>query len=146
MVAYSFKPFFVPQILAGIKRQTVRTDRRRHARPGEPIQLFTAMRTKHCRKILDRDPTCIEVLPIVIVTSGLLDCGIAGIEVDGTTLHRDQIEEFARADGFAPEHVNGLTPDLVGTTARANMGAFWRANHPADRFEGVLIKWETEAR
>ncbi|MEJ0016825.1 MAG: ASCH domain-containing protein [Acetobacteraceae bacterium] len=47
MVAYSFKRDFAAPILAGIKRQTIRADRRRHARPGEVLQLYTGMRTKH---------------------------------------------------------------------------------------------------
>lgn len=141
MVAYGFKRFFAPQIVAGIKRQTVRADRRRHARPGEHVQLYQAMRTRHCRKLVDPDPVCTDTLPIVIETSSLLDCVIAAIEIDGRRLHRDEIEAFARADGFAPEHINHLATGMHGKTARENMGAFWLANHPASLFEGVLIKW-----
>ncbi len=47
MVAYSFKKRFAPPILFGLthgplaegmKRQTIRNDRKRHARPAEEIQ------------------------------------------------------------------------------------------------------------
>lgn len=65
MVAYSFKKRFVDPIRVGLssvslsfdcqpKRQTIRSiGKRRHARPGETLQLYTAMRTKQCRKIGD---------------------------------------------------------------------------------------------
>lgn len=51
MVAYSFKSRFAEPILAGTKRQTIRADRKRHARPGEEIQLYTGMRTRQCKLI-----------------------------------------------------------------------------------------------
>ena len=56
MVAYSFKSQFEEPIVAREKRQTVRGFRKRHARPGEPIQLYVGMRTRNCRKILTPDP------------------------------------------------------------------------------------------
>lgn len=145
MVAYSFKPFFAPQIVLRLKRQTVRSDRPRHARPGEPVQLYQGMRTKHCRKILDRDPVCVDTLPIIIETSNLLPCFIASIEVGGCMLHRDEIETFASDDGFEPKHINGLAPGMSGKTARENMGAFWRASHAPGCFSGVVIKWSDPA-
>lgn len=142
MVAYGFKSFFAGQIADGVKCQTVRGDRRRHAHPGEDIQLYVGMRTRNCRKII-ADPRCICVLPIVIESTDLIDAGIAYIEINGRPLHRDEIEEFARLDGFRPEWVNGQAKFLHGETARQNMGAFWRASHPEiKRFQGTLIKWE----
>lgn len=141
MVAYGFKPFFEPQVATGLKRQTVRGQRRRHAYPGEAVQLYVGMRTRFCRKIVSPDPICTDTLPIIIETSTLIDCIIAAIEINGRQLHRDEIEEFARADGFAPEHINSLAIDMHGKTARENMGAFWQANHPIGRFSGDLIKW-----
>lgn len=140
MVAYSFKAYFAPQIETGVKTQTVRADRRRHARPGEALQLFVGMRTRHCRKLLGRDPTCLFVSSINIQTNTLVD-GIASIEIDGRVLHRDEIEAFARADGFAPEHINGLAIDMTGKTARENMGRFWLDAHGAGSFQCVLIGW-----
>ncbi|MFK5597639.1 hypothetical protein ACFZ8E_11600 [Methylobacterium sp. HMF5984] len=56
MVAYSFKARFAAPILAGTKAQTIpaeRTGRSRHARPGEQLQLFSGMRTKHCLRLGD---------------------------------------------------------------------------------------------
>lgn len=63
MVAYSFQKRFVGHVEAGLepgpwcpgmKRHTLRLPRAgqsRHARSGEKVQLYTAMRTKHCRPI-----------------------------------------------------------------------------------------------
>lgn len=148
MVAYSFHRIFAPQVAALTKRQTIRADRRRHARPGEPVQLFTAMRTRQCQKLVDRDPTCSSVLPIAIEVTTLIDEFIASIEIDGRSLHRDEIEPFAAADGFAPIDFGWWQPPaLVGqrlqaATARSNMGVFWLKTHGVGRFTGVLIKWD----
>ncbi|MBW8320631.1 MAG: hypothetical protein K0M49_02420 [Arenimonas sp.] len=141
MVAYGFKKFFAPQIVDLSKTHTIRGHRRRHAHVGEPVQLFTGMRTRHCVKIIP-DPTCIAVAPIVIMSSELVSDGIAYIEIDGRPLHRDEIEPFAISDGFDPARLVGLAPpSLIGETASETMGRFWRSEHNGNRFEGVIIKW-----
>ena len=141
MVAYGFKKYFGPQIEDGSKSHTIRAGRRRHAHVGEAVQLYVGMRTRHCRKII-ADPQCIAVLPIVIMSSDLIAAGIAYIEIDGTPLHRDEIEPFALSDGFDPLRLQGLAPKaMIASTARETMGRFWRANHTGNRFEGCLIRW-----
>lgn len=62
MVAYSFQPRFEEPILAGTKGGTIRADRKRHARPGEEMQLYTGMRSRECRLIARR--TCLAIEPI----------------------------------------------------------------------------------
>jgi len=147
MVAYSFKSFFAPQIEDMSKAQTVRADRKRHARPGEALQLFVAMRTKSCRKLLTIDPVCLAVAPIVIQISSIIDELIASIEIDGQILHRDEIETFSRLDGFSPERVLIKLNGAAAKSARQNMGMFWQANYPhVTRFEGVLITWGPSAQ
>ncbi|MBX3580808.1 MAG: ASCH domain-containing protein [Rhizobiaceae bacterium] len=147
MVAYFFAPQFRGQVAALTKLQTVRADRRRHARPGEAVQLYAGMRTKHCVKLVDPDPICVSVHSIEISTTPLLDEFIAAISIDGVPLDRDGIEAFARADGFAPEHFGEHRfpakgdGALVPATARYWMGWWWMRTHNAGRFEGVLIKW-----
>lgn len=142
MVAYGFKKFFAPQIEDGTKTHTIRGHRRRHAHVGEPVQLFQGMRTKHCRKII-ADPVCIALLPVVIISSDLIDSGIAYIEVDGVPLHRDEIEPFAISDGFSPDRLRGIAPaSLIAGTARETMGRFWRSTQSGSRFEGLLIRWK----
>jgi len=140
MVAYSFRPMFGPQITALTKRQTVRADRKRHARPGEPVQLYQGMRTRHCVKLVERDPICSRVRPIEIAVSDLMPVAIVSITIDGIPLQREEIELFCRADGFAPSCVRDF--GLDGATARENMGRFWLKHHGQGRFEGVVIEWE----
>ncbi|MFB0874600.1 MULTISPECIES: hypothetical protein [unclassified Sphingobium] len=134
MVAYSFKAQFAGPIVALEKRQTVRGNRVRHARPGEPIQLYVAMRTKHCRKLLDRDPVCRDVRPIQIVVDRSWPFLISSIEIAGVSLRLGEMEAFAHQDGF-----RGASE---GECALDAMGAFWLAEHGEGRFDGVVIRWE----
>lgn len=133
MVAYSFAPQFRDQVRLLIKRQTVRAFRRRHAVPGEPIQLYTAMRTKHCRKLVDPDPTCVRVRLIEIMIRFDRKCPIDWIAIEGRKLSGEEAETFAVADGFSRRLMH---------SALAEMGEFWLAAHGSGRFEGVLIEWE----
>ena len=121
MVAYSFKRQFAEPILAGTKRQTIRADRKRHARPGEELQLYTGMRTKHCRLI--GKAHC-----LAIQTVALLFWGRQGIIIDGVShVSPAVLDGFARDDGFADWD---------------QMRAFWfDVNQVVDEFHGVLIRW-----
>lgn len=134
MVAYSFRPQFAEPIATLAKRQTVRAlGKRRHARPGEPLQLYTGMRTRQCRKLLDVDPVCIDVRPIEIRIGG--PAYIAAMSIDGAPLSRDEIEAFACADGFGAQVPDGF--------AALRMNLFWQVHHPLlPVFEGVVIRWE----
>jgi hypothetical protein len=120
MVAYSFRPQFVAPILGGTKRQTIRADRKRHAREGEAIQLYTGMRTKYCRVI--GTANCELVFPVT------LDFATDRVMTDGTVFRSStNLDEFAHLDGFADWQ---------------SMRDFWRKNHaPLDVFSGVLIRW-----
>lgn len=125
MVSYSFRPRFVDPILSGRKRQTVRAHRRRHARAGEELQLYTGMRTRSCRLI------------------GRSICVVAA-EV---TLRFRRSDEGASFRGAID--VVMVPPDLFaqqdGFANWAELKAFWEIEHPADfqagRFEGVMICW-----
>ncbi|CAM5764657.1 hypothetical protein [Bosea minatitlanensis] len=134
MVAYSFNRRFAEAIaichpFTGIvKRQTIRAPRKRHARPGETLQLYQGMRTKHCRKIIP-DPVCVDIRPVELFIEQsyvrFLDTGLA---FGMTAL----LDDFARQDGFLDW---------------ADLQAFWRAAHPAPvglppAFSGMLIRWE----
>lgn len=120
MVAYSFKPQFVAPILSGAKRQTIRAHRKRHAWPEEEMQLYTGMRTKHCRLIAR--VICAGVAPITI------DLPDNSVTLGGETLRGwDKLDPLARRDGFD------------GWLA---MRAFWLENHADEPiFSGVLIRW-----
>lgn len=134
MVAYSFKRQFVAPIQVGLgtieripgteyapKRQTIRAYRKRHARPGEEIQLYCGMRTKHCFLIGRARCTSVDGI--------LLRFGIGKISVDNYPAIRedDELDIFAQADGFK---------DF------AEMAAFWHEEYGQDHFEGIIIKWE----
>ncbi len=121
MVAYSFKRRFVEPIRSGSKRQTIRSERKRHARIGETLQLYTAMRTKQCALI--GTAKCIGVEPITF------DFDWNKIAAGARNLTKPhELEAFAKSDGF--ENWNALRE-------------FWEAEHNAiTRWSGVLIRWD----
>lgn len=121
MVAYSFKKQFAPAIREGLKTQTIRGDRDRHARPGEMLQLFTGMRTAHCKKICE-DVRCTDVRRIGIWFSAKAE--IENIVVDGN--HIRDLDAFAIQDGFA----NVL-----------DMGEFWLDAHKSTIGWGTPVLW-----
>jgi hypothetical protein len=69
MVAYSFEARFEEPILAGVKRSTIQPiGQRRHAYPGDELQLYGGMRTKACR-LLMRVP-CLSTTSIAFTSAG----------------------------------------------------------------------------
>lgn len=139
MVAYSFAAQFIEPVSSFAKLQTVRGFRRRHARPGEPIQLYTAMRTRQCRKLVDPDPICLDVRHVVFELEARLATKhwLRSIEIEGVALNNDEIDAFAFADGFGQ-------PDKPWRS-RAWMGRFWIEQHGPGTFEGVLIRWQPQS-
>lgn len=135
MVAYSFKKRFAPPILAslepgplteGMKRQTIRADRKRHARPGEELQLYTGMRTKSCRLL--GKPICTAVFPVRLLLGPVSTVEIGS---EPNTTDAAGLDLFARFDGFRD------WTDLC---------AFWAKAHPdVTDFSGVLIRWEPKS-
>lgn len=124
MVAYSFKERFCQPIVDRTKRQTIRAiGKRRHARPGDDVQIYTAMRTTKCRKVIP-DTTCEEIVP---VRFDITDPRAPVLFVDGRLQSgARRLDAFARADGFRNF---------------GDMVAFWLEEHGAIDFNGVLIKW-----
>lgn len=122
MVAYSCQKRFEAPIEQGFKTQTIRAHgRRRHARIGERVQLYVAMRTKQCRLILEA--TCIAVHDCRLVFER--SC-LTRATIDGQPIK--DIDAFATSDGF---------------TDAAEMGKFWEDQHGLTDgfFDGVLIEW-----
>lgn len=152
MVAYSFNTAFVADVEARTKRQTIRLPRKRHARPGERIQLFTGMRTKRCRKIIP-DPVCIGVdeirfdlreasaVPAELVST-------VTFEVNGIPLIGLAADDYARGDGFkglpARPLYYGSGDVRPGLPPFAHMALWWCAVHGPSLFEGVAIRWEDQ--
>lgn len=144
MVAYSFQRQFVPHICAGLmvpipegfhvdlplrsKRQTIRAlGKRRHARPGETLQLYRGLRTQQCFKIADaKCVTCEQIRlefgprPRVIVGTG----DLTGNRIESAVM----LDGFAESDGFEDW---------------AALVAFWQKQHgPLRKFTGVIVYWE----
>lgn len=134
MVAYSFKKRFIDPIKSGAKRQTIRAvGLRRHARPGDDLQLYTAMRTKQCQLI--GRTQCVDAALITIKFGKRVD--VVDIKGSSPPLPRrassiELLDRFAATDGFKS------WDELL---------KFWDEEHDGivtkcGRFEGVLIRWE----
>jgi hypothetical protein len=138
MVAYSFQKRFVQAIRVGLssvslsfdcppKLQTIRPiGKRRHAGPGETLQLYSGMRTKHCFKIGEGRCTRVRWITIWIGES----IGVADLTVqveDHGLLGARELDSFAKNDGF---------------DGWSDMAAFWRDTHGLGKFNGRLIEWE----
>ncbi|MDR7040271.1 uncharacterized protein YqfB (UPF0267 family) [Methylobacterium sp. BE186] len=127
MVTYSFKKRFAVPILAGTKAQTLRTDWKRHVRPGELVQLFTGMRAKYCRRL--GEARCTDIVPVRLAFSRHNATEL--IRLGDRLMAPCLLDTFARANGFA-----NIT----------DMARFWCAEYPPEEgdtltFEGVLIRW-----
>lgn len=133
MVAYSFHEQFADAITGGTKRQTVRGYRRRNPRIGEKLQLYTGLRRRTCRKLIEKDPICTRIDEIEIEISPEKAAKIASIVINGIPLSQKEIGDFARADGFK----NGP----LGWTAVHAMGSFFKKYHGFGTFNGVVIHW-----
>ena len=121
MVAYNFKAQFELPIRTGRKCGTIRAiGRRRHARPGEMLQLYTGLRTKNVRLVARTQ--CLSTHLIGMRFSA------PKIIVRGVGLIADLVG-FAQGDGF---------------TDFEDMARFWRDVHGVQSFRGLWIRWAAE--
>ena len=118
MVAFNFKPEFVDLIKSGIKTQTIREKAR--CKIGDNLQLYTGMRTKACKKIIDA--VCTSITPIYI------DSGSEIVKLGSHRLNAAQLEELAIKDGFNNDD---------------NFLLFFNDNY-GEFFNGYLITWSLE--
>lgn len=148
MVAYSFQKQFAEPILSGQKLQTIRAPRKRHARPGEMLQLYTGMRTRTCKKIAEKK--CVAVIPVLLnfyqsgwvlvgesypfdsPPSKLINYQTLPDVPQGKYKFADK-EDFAWRDGFE---------------SFEDMSAFWAKHHDhiaeTNYFIGLVIGWWAE--
>lgn len=123
MPAFGFKNRFAQPIEQGIKRQTIRADRkdkRRPAKPGDTLTLYTGMRTKHCRKLAI--VRCTFCAPLRLDRDG----DGPAVTIGDRSLSAHEIEALAYDDAFRS------TDEFV---------AFFEAEHGLP-FAGWIIKWE----
>ena len=140
MVAYSYKRRFVDPIRCGLglpfdeigalirpKLHTIRSDRKRHARPGEELQHYCGMRTKGCFLIGRARCTSVDEIRIYI-NAGRVIIDPHTADVVSYVKPKD-LDQFAVSDGFDDW---------------SDMREFWRSEHDevTDLFIGVIIKWK----
>ncbi len=118
MPSLSFQKRFTDRVESGDKTHSIRTRRKRPEQwhVGRKVHLFTAMRTRSCRRLGTG-----EII-------GLHDLTITGdgIYIDGTFMNeKAQLHEFAVQDGFKD------WPDFI---------AFFSENYSLP-FAGSLIIW-----
>jgi len=118
MVAFNFQPQFVDDIRSGKKTQTIR--RRARAKEGDRLQLYTGMRTSHCRKIIEADPICILTNYIHLQPDGI---------TFGNASLSPSADEFARMDGFRDY---------------ADMHAWFAERYGSPYFVGALVRWRLD--
>lgn len=129
MVAYNFKANFAWLITDGIKRQTIRYVRKRPTQVGDTLQLYTGMRTSRCTKL--RDTTCTRLERVHVG----VDMGeFMPVRVNGQSLRRDDLIEFALRDGF--QHPRDLFEFFCAT-----YGLPWGYNRP-----GECLHWHVDTR
>lgn len=121
MVAYSFHSRFIEPIIDGRKGGTIRADRRRHARPGEELQLYAGMRTRQCWLIARK--TCIGIDPI---TLDFISRSVEWADTGTLIYSSPDLDNFAVFDGFV---------------CWDQLAAFWADTHAEDKFHGWHIRW-----
>lgn len=127
MVALSFQPRFVEPYKAGRKGGTIRrprADGKIITRPGSPLTLYTALRTKHAKQF--GTETCLDHRPITLLFDHPSILVMHGGRCIAYRRARD-LDAFAVFDGF--EHF-------------ADMRGFWMQTHPdASTFKGYWTLW-----
>ena len=94
MPLYNFMEQFATDVESGKKRQTIRKKRKRPTVVGDTLYLYTGLRTKAARKLLETK--CVDIRPVTIYPQGV----IKGILVGYDWLQGARLERFAKADGF----------------------------------------------
>lgn len=127
MPALNFQQQFAAPVESGQKCQTIRKPRANAIRAGQPLYLYTGMRTKACRLL--RTTTCTSVIA-VRMTRRVVQ--LAHPDHDQwIELAPWEVDEFAEADGF------GSVDDFFD---------FFIDEYHSERdcgiyFTGNLIKW-----
>lgn len=129
MGLYNFKTQFVPYVLDGTKKHTIRASRRMMDRPGDVMHLYTGLRQKGARLLARR--RCVRVEEITITER-------RDVIIDGITLTEDERNLLAWRDGFRiPTLKNPNDPRYSFDL----MMRFWDGRLP---FQGQVYHWSDE--
>ncbi|MEO5892255.1 MAG: hypothetical protein ABIQ31_18555 [Ferruginibacter sp.] len=153
MPTYNFKEQFVPFVKDRSKRQTVRAYRKDGRLPelAQSVNLFSGMRTKHCKRIATEFVEACAT--IYIYENGEMYIGSLVPEIEAEFLLRHKTmyllsnytvkefnqkekNEFAWRDGFRPERSSIEFPG----EAFALMLSFWKSTHSLP-FAGTVTYW-----
>lgn len=124
MPALNFQKLFVPLIISGHKRQTIRAlrkDGRPPAKPGDRLRLYAGMRSKECELVAEVE--VVSCLPVRIFGTGY---EVTHDEDEIEYWHGLSLYSFARLDGF----LNWV-----------EMRDWFERTHGLP-FEGWLVRWE----
>jgi hypothetical protein len=94
---YSFEKRFVPFILAGTKKHTIRDLRKYPDKAGNTLHLYQGLRTEKAKLI--KRVKCVKIEEISIEQSGTLWPQYT-VRIDGNMLDKSECEALARRDGF----------------------------------------------
>ncbi len=119
MPAFNFQVAFASYVESEAKRQTIRAKRRQRPRVGQTAYCFAGMRTRKCRRL--------GAWPIRAVADVRID--EAGVILNGSPLVAEDLDAFARADGF------GHWPEMLN---------WFRSTHGLP-FHGDLVMWPNAA-
>ena len=126
MPAFSFKKQFVPYVLDGSKRQTIRSRRKRATKKGDTLYLYYGLRTKSCKKLME--VKCRKVQKIYITWFGT-------VFIDGKKLTDKKRDLLAYNDGFRHQGDPGRISNCSEIMLR-----WWTQTHSLP-FTGSIIYW-----
>lgn len=129
MPVLNFKPQFVPFILDGTKQHTIRAERKRPIKPGDRLFLYTGLRQKGAKLLMETE--CCEVQPLCIFEQ----YGVPRVWLNNNVLSLPEVDQLAWRDGFRPGCGEVYTP---GFRSFDLFMAFWKDRLP---FRGQIIHW-----
>lgn len=120
MGLYNFQARFVPFILSGEKKHTIRAIRAHPDKPGNTLHLYTGLRTKRSKLLMRA--VCVKVEEIAIGNG----FGHGSVFINDVELSESEREQLARRDGFS---------------SFQEMLKFWKTPKNRLPFLGHIIHW-----